>query len=217
VIRAAALLLVTASVVLAAGCGGEGEGFAAKVGDVEVSKEQVEEAVEEITHELEREGKEAPGEGTPARERLERQVLGVLVERARLDQEAEKLGIEVDREEIEERLRDRQGEEGEGGGEEGEGGGEERFLEDAAGAQLVYEKLFARVTASVAVGADEVRQHYERNKSIYTGRTFDDVRDAIRSQLLAERRNAAMKQWLDEIERDYRSKTTYGEGFEDEG
>jgi hypothetical protein len=216
VIRAAALLLVAACVGLAAGCGGGSEeGFAAKVGDVEVSKEQVEEAVEEISHELEREGKKAAKEGTPAFERLERQVLGVLIERARLEQEAKQLGVEVDREEVEERLRGRQGEEGEGEGKEGEGG-EERFLEDAARAQLVYEKLFARVTASVTVDANEVRAHYERNKSIYTGRTFDDVRDAIRSQLLAERRNAAMSQWLDEVARDYRSKTTYGEGFEPE-
>jgi hypothetical protein len=212
VIRAAVLVLVAASVALAAGCGGENkEGFAAKVGDVEVSKEQVEEAVEEITHELEREGKSAPEEGTDARERLERQVVGVLVERARLEQEAEKLGIEVRRDEVEERVRAREGEEGEEGKE-----GEEAFIEEAARAQLVYEKLFARVTARVTVDAAEVRAHYERNEAIYEGNTFDDVRDAIRNQLLGQRRNTAMKEWLDDVEREYRSKTTYAEGFEPE-
>lgn len=206
-LRVPVLLAIAAALALATGCGGESEGFAAKVGDVEVSKEQVEEAVEEITHELEREGKSAPEEGTAARERLERQVLGVLIERTRLEQEAKQLGIEVSRDEVEQRVHAREASKEEG---------EEGFVEDAARAQLVYEKLFARVTASVSVGADEVRRHYERNKKIYKDQTFDDVREAIRNQLLGERRNAAMEQWLTEVEREYRSKTTYGEGFEPE-
>jgi foldase protein PrsA len=42
---------------------------------------------------------------------------------------------------------------------------------------------------------------------------FEQVRNTIRQQLLQERRNTALKQWLDDLKKQYASKITYARGL----
>jgi hypothetical protein len=207
VTRAARAALVACVVLGAAACGGDDGAFAAKVGDATVSVEDVRRAALALSAEREREGKPPIEEGTQEFRRLEQQILGVLVHRARLEQEADELGIDVRSDEIEERM-----EEAEAGGEEE--GEDERFIADQVRASLVEEKLFTHITGNVRVSDAEVRAHFENNaRTLYRGRTFESLRDTIRVQLLGAARNIAWIEWLEQVEREYASKIEYGEGY----
>jgi hypothetical protein len=139
-----ALAATLAAAALLSACGG-GETIA-RVGDRDVSEEDVERLVEFYEEETVREGREPPVEGTEAHRRLEIVLLGQIVYRQQLEQAAaEEFGIELDEEEVEARLE----ESAEGEGEEGEGGEEEgaarAFIENAVRIQLVKEKVAARI------------------------------------------------------------------------
>ena len=127
-----------ALVIVLAGCGG-GEPVA-RVGDEQISEEKVEQLVEHFEEEFAREGREFPAKGSAGYETVERQVLGLLVFRAQLEQAAAKLGIEVDEEEVEERLS-----ESEEASEEGEGEEGEAYFENAMRIQLLREKVAAEL------------------------------------------------------------------------
>jgi FKBP-type peptidyl-prolyl cis-trans isomerase (trigger factor) len=131
---AAAIVLV----IVLAGCGG-GE-TVARVGDEKISEEKVEQLVEHFEEEFAREGREFPAKGSAGYETVERQVLRLLVFRAQLEQAAAKLGIEVDEEEVEERLS-----QSEEAAEEGEGEEGEAYFENAMRIQLVREKVAAKL------------------------------------------------------------------------
>jgi hypothetical protein len=135
-----AALALAATLALAAGCGDEGERAVAHVGGTTITKKQLDETVEHFHEEAQREGKDFPEEGTreftAARDRL----LGLLVYRAELAEEAKRLGVEVSDEQVERRLRA-------GGGEEDERG--DAFARESVRAQLLYERIYRRVTRAV--------------------------------------------------------------------
>jgi transposase InsO family protein len=58
------------------------------------------------------------------------------------------------------------------------------------------------VTGGIKVTDAEVRRYYEQHRALYGSQTLGQVREGIRSQLLGERRNAAMKRWLAQVTRD---------------
>jgi SurA-like N-terminal domain len=177
-----------------AGCGGSSDQTLASVGEQQVTAEQVDGLVEEAVAELRREGKAVPEEKSAGERTLERRALAILVGRARLAQKADDLGVTVSADEIRERI-------GAASPGDSEEEGDSDFVTQQVRAQLLYEKLFARVTGGVAVSAAEVRAHYDRNRALYGSRTFAEVRAGIRDQLLGARRNAAMKLWLERVTR----------------
>jgi SurA-like N-terminal domain len=177
-----------------AGCGGSSDQTLASVGEQQVTAEQVDGLVEEAVAELRREGKAVPEEKSAGERTLERRALAILVGRARLAQKADDLGVTVSADEIRERI-------GAASPGDSEEEGDSDFVTQQVRAQLLYEKLFARVTGGVAVSAAEVRAHYDQNRALYGSRTFAEVRAGIRDQLLGARRNAAMKLWLERVTR----------------
>jgi hypothetical protein len=123
---------------LLSGCGGSET--VATVGDEKISEEKVEQLVEHFEEEFAREGREFPAKGSAGYEAAERRVLGLLVFRAQLEQAAEKLDIEVQEEEVEERLG-----QSEEAAEEGESEGGEAYFENAMRIQLLREKVAAEL------------------------------------------------------------------------
>ncbi len=162
------------------GCEGKGDEAIAHVGGQTITREQVEQTVEHFREEAEREGKDFPEEGTADFDKAEDRLLGLLVYRAELADTAEKLGVEVDDETVERRL--------EAGGESEEEDGEEgeAFIRDSVRAQLLYERIYRRVTENV-VGT---------------------------SPGATARRNEIARRFIARMQREYASKVHYEPGYE---
>jgi SurA-like protein len=189
------LACIAVAVLALAACGGSSSNTLARVGDQKVTTKQVNALVDEVINQLRLEGKAVPAHGSKGEKALERQALAILVGRARLEQKATDLGVKVSDEEVLKRV-------GAGSAAGGEQEGNANFVANQARAQLLYEKLFERVTGGFKVADAEVRRYYEQHRALYGSQTLGQVREGIRNQLLGERRNAAMKRWLAQVTRD---------------
>ena len=185
-------LLALAAVVLIAGCGG-GNKVLARVGDQQVTQKQVDDGIAYLEHEAKAEGHPFPPEGSPERKQAERDLVDLLVRRARFEVKAEQLGIFVSLVEVRARI----------GGEEASIGKVpgEAFHEGTVRAAILYGRLYDRVTRGVTVSVAEARAFYDRHRKAYP-QPFAEVRDTLRGQLLAARKNAAMRRWERQIERE---------------
>ena len=167
--RIARSALIVPLLALAAGCGGDET--VARVNDREVSEADVERVFEHFEEEFKREGRELPEEGSEARHNLERNVLDLIVFRIQLEEAAAKTGIELDEEEVEERVhRAEEAERGaEGGAEDAEGeGGEEG--EEAKAAEAYFEnvvriQLLRELVAAKLGGADALDGWIQKARS----------------------------------------------------
>jgi hypothetical protein len=114
-----------------------------------VTREQVEQAVEHFQEEATREGK-AFEDGPAARKNL----LELLVYRARLEQGAAAMGITVSDEQVEQRMA--------AGGSAEEGDGEDKdaeaFLESSVRAQLVTEAVYRKLADRIRDADPQLRQ-----------------------------------------------------------
>jgi hypothetical protein len=140
--RPAGIALAALTVVLLAGCGGNGNPTVATVGGEAITQKQLDAVVAHFRSEAQREGKTFPDEGNAGFKPLRNRLLGLLVYRAELRQAAERLGVKVSEGEISKRLVTPTG------GEQ-EGGSGDTFPRDSVAAQLLYERIFDRVTRDV--------------------------------------------------------------------
>lgn len=181
----AVLAVAVLAVALLGGRRG-GEDVAARVGDTEITETAVRRTVDRINAELEREGRETAPAGSEGADRLRRSALALLVYRERIEQGAARLGIEVSLDDVRARV---------GGGEEEaeeEGEGAETDALEAVRTQLLYERIFQKVTRDVRVPHAEVVAHRRAGA--------DD--ETILQELLSERKQAAMRAWLARTERE---------------
>ena len=189
--RARALALA-ALALLVAGCGG-GDKVLARVGDQKVTQHQVDDAVAFLDYEANLEGRGFPREGTPERAKAQRDLVDLLIRRARLEIKAEELGVGVSLVEVRARL-----------------GGEENsakpppgvaYQESNVRSALLYGRLYERITRNVTVPDAAVRAFYEAHRAAYP-QPFAQVRETLRSQLLSARRNEVMRRWERQVERE---------------
>ena len=138
------LLPVVAVLALAlAGCDSGGEKAIAHVGKQTITKEQLERTVEHFREEAKNEGKPFPAEGSAGLKQAEDRLLALLVYRAELADQAQTMGIRVADDQVEKRAG--------AGGSEAEADKEGRaFARDSVRAQLLYEAIYSKVTASAA-------------------------------------------------------------------
>jgi hypothetical protein len=137
----------------------------AHVGDAVVTREQLDETVEHFREEAQREGKEFPDEGDPGFRRARAQLLGLLVYRAELSQEAKRLGVRVEDDEVERRLAE--------GGSEEEGDAKEGFARDSVRSQLELEGIAREINRGVTDAAarnEKLRAFLGRMRRTYAGR-----------------------------------------------
>jgi hypothetical protein len=186
------LLALAAAALVLAGCGG-GTNVLARVGDQQVTQKQVDDGITYLEYEAKLEGHAFPAEGTPERKQAERDLVDVLVRRARFEAKAEQLGIFVSLVEVRARI----------GGDEATIGKVpgEAFHEATVRAAILYGRLYDHVTRRVTVSVAEARTFYGRHRKAYP-QPFADVRDTLRGQLLAARKTAAMRRWERQVERE---------------
>lgn len=89
---------------LLAGCGGGGSKTVATVGGDEMTAKQLDALVAHFRAEAKVEGKPFPEEGSAELDKLRNQLLGLLVYRTELEQDAERLGVTVKESEVARRL-----------------------------------------------------------------------------------------------------------------
>ena len=140
--RPAGIALATLTVVLLGGCGGNGNPTVAKVGDESITQKQLDPVVAHFRSEAQREGKSFPDEMSAGFRQLRTRLLGLLVYRSELRQAADRLGLKVTDSEISKRLATS------AGGEQ-EGGSGDTFPRDSVASQILYERIFDRVTRNV--------------------------------------------------------------------
>src|SRR5256885_16167043 len=97
------LALSALCVALLAGCGGGSKGVA-HVGSQEITQQQLDALVKHFRHQAELEGKDFPKDGTTGFVQLRNQLLGLLVYRAELQQAADRLGVKLDQDTVNQRL-----------------------------------------------------------------------------------------------------------------
>lgn len=184
---------VVLAVVVLAGCGG-GNKVLARVGDQEVTQKQVDDAIAYLEYEANLEKRGFPAEGTAERKQAEHDLLELLIQRARYEVEAAKLGIGVSLVEVRARL---------GGGEESNASPPPgtAYHEATVRSTILYGRLYDRITQNVTVSDADVRAFYDAHRSAYS-QPFSEVRDTLRAQLLAARKNEVMQRWQQKIERE---------------
>lgn len=201
----ARLALVASLAALAVSCERPFESeTVAHVGNKSISEEDVERTVEHYEEEFAREGREFPEKGSEAYERLERTALGLLVFRGQLEQAAEEFGVELPEDEVERRVEAARKAEGETEEEEEEGEG---FFEGAVRTQMIREAVARRLFAGLTVSDTELRAAARaRNRP---------ANIALRRELLQERRNAALADWIADARRSV--SVEYEEGWQPSG
>jgi foldase protein PrsA len=170
------LLLAALAAVLAA-CGGGGGGdvpndAVAQVGDRTITQAQFDALLQQAKRSYVSQKRAFPKAGTPEYQTLKNQAVQYLVQRVEFAQEADKLGVKVTDKDVDKRL--------------GEikkqyfGGSESRYkkqlkqqgltedqVRDDIRANLVSEKLFAKVTEKVKVGDADIKKYYDAHQDQY--------------------------------------------------
>jgi hypothetical protein len=204
VIPRALPLVACAAAAAAAGCGGSGDPAVAHVAGRAIPKSALEDTVTHFRAEARREGHDFPADGTARFEVVRAQLLKLLVARAELEAAAAAQGIHVTDAEAEQRLASSSAEPGEG---------TDAFAVSTARGQIVEERLFAEATRGVAVPAAAARAYYRAHRSTYGDASFGSVAASIRSQLLATRKNEAMRRWLAAMHRRLDPTISYAKGY----
>jgi hypothetical protein len=140
--RPAGIALAALTAVLLVGCGGNGNPTVAKVGGESITQKQLDAVVGHFRSEAQREGKSFPDEKSAGFNQLRNRLLGLLVYRTELSQAADRFGLTVTDSEISKRLVTP-------AGSEQEGSSGDTFPRDSVASQILYERIFDRVTSEV--------------------------------------------------------------------
>ena len=203
--RRAARSVVVSTVLLgalAAGCGASNDDDkpVAYVADRVVTKGQLDAAVEHLREEEKREG-HTPELGDPDTRAARNHLLVLLVYRAQLDEAAARLQIDVSEDEVDARV----AELAESKDEEEEK--DDESARSTARAQVVYRKLYDRVTQNIRVSESEVNRYLRATGAPQRRRA------AVRANLLADKRNRAMRLWIVENDRRLAPRIRYAPGY----
>ena len=179
---------VLLAVIVLAGCGGSDQDVPADavaiVDSEEIPKRDYDALIAQARKSYANQKREFPAAGSKEFQTLRNQAVQYLVQRELFEQKADDLGIDVTDEQVDARL--------------------EQFLKQYFGgdkkkldrqlatqgmtreqvraevrAQLVSERLFAKVTADAKAGDDEIVKYYEKNKQQYSQPESRDVRHIL--------------------------------------
>jgi hypothetical protein len=147
--------------------GGHSNPAVAHVGGEEITRDQLDATVDHFRKAAESEGMPFPDEKSARFRTVRNRLLGLLVYRTELAQAARRLGLHVTNIQVLRRMSP--------GGEGEEGGSTDRFQYDTVKTQLLYERIYAKVTRGI--NAPTIPERIAR-------------------------KNAAMKRYLDKLERE---------------
>src|SRR3954454_5332250 len=154
------LALAAVGVALLTGCGGGGHKTVADVGNQQITQQQLDALVQHFRHEAQLEGKDFPQDGTKGFVALRNQLLGLLVYRAELQQAADRLGVKVEQDALNQRLAAAQN----GGEQEGDSNGD-TYNRDSIESELLKEGIAAKVTRDVS-GKTAAERAARRNQAL---------------------------------------------------
>ena len=182
--KRAALLL--AALVLA-GCGGDEEVPADAVAVVdgeEIARSDYEALIAQAKRSYQNQKREFPAAGSQEFQTLRNQAVQFLVQREQFEQEAAELDVEVTEKQVNDRLAQIQkqyfgGDKAKYEKQLKEQGLTERQVRNDIRAQLISEKIFAKVTGEVKVTDAQVEGYYEKNKSQYSQPQSREVRHIL--------------------------------------
>jgi hypothetical protein len=201
-----AALLVACSVAAAtAGCGGSSDPAVAHVAGQGVRKSTLDDTVTHFRVESRNEGHDFPKPGTARYRVVQGQLLRLLVARAELEAAAAREGVHATYAEALKRLK--------APSTADPGEGPDAFAVATARAQIVQERLFAKVTRGVSASAADARAYYRSHRAAYGSASFASVATSVRTQVLAQRRNAAMQRWLSAMHRRLDPTIGYAKGY----
>jgi SurA N-terminal domain len=155
--------------------GGHSSPPVAHVDDQTITRDQLAAVVDHFRKEYEAEGKPFPGEKSSNFRALQDRLLTLLVYRAELEQAASRLGINISNIQVLRTLN---------ANSEGEEHDTSEFAYDTVKAQLLYERIYAKVTEGIS---------------------------APNTTELSARRNAAMTRYIDKLKRE--TKVRYEPGY----
>jgi foldase protein PrsA len=190
-------------VLALAGCGGDEDVPADAVAVVdgeEISRSDYEALINQAKTSYKKQKREFPAAGSQEFQTLRNQAVQFLVQREQFEQEAGELDVEVTDKQVDDRLAQIQkqyfgGDKAKYEKQLKEQGLTERQVRNDIRAQLISEKIFARVTREVKVGDAEIASYYAKNKAQYSQPESREVRhilvktkaqaDDLRAQLQA--------------------------------
>lgn len=182
------LVLVVLGVLVAAGCGGSDSsvpsGAVAVVDGSEISKAELDALLGRAKKSYTAQKREFPKAGTAEYQSLQTQAVAFLVQRAEYSKEAESLGLSITDKEIDARIA--QYKKTYFGNDQkkldkqlvDQGYTNDTFRADIR-AQLVSEKLYARITKDVTVTDAEIKKYYDQNASQYATPESREVRHIL--------------------------------------
>lgn len=175
--------------LLAAGCGGGGDDevpadAVASVDGEPIKKTEFDQLLSQAKKSYENQQRDFPQAGSQEYQTLKNQAVQFLVQRRQFEQEAEELGIEITEQQVEDRLEQIKKQYFGGDQKKYETQLKEQGLSDAQvrndiRAQLVSEKIFAKVTEDVKVSDEDVERYYKENKANYTQAESREVRHIL--------------------------------------
>src|SRR2546423_6736370 len=130
-----------------AGCGSGGGKNVATVGSTPIGQKQLDSLVDHFRKEAEGEGRSFPKQGTDAYRVQRNDLLGLLVYREELRQAAKRLGVNVSEDEISKRLA--------AAGQTGEEQNGDSYAHDSIEAQLLYGRIYRKLTRRVKAKTPE--------------------------------------------------------------
>ena len=188
-----AAAVVALAIVAVVRSGGSGDKTIQTVGGHKITREDLDLTVEHFHEEADREGRPFPAKGTREYESVHRIVLGLLIDQSAIQAAASRLGVHVTEAQVRARTA--------GSGESEEGGdirvkAEAAFDRATARTQLAEEGVSRRLTAGLTVPSSAVHTYYRTHRRLYGSTSYTRIAPTIRSQLLAQRRNAVLARWL---------------------
>lgn len=180
--------LILAAVLLAAGCGGSSKSVPANavavVGDDTITKTQFNELLDGAKRTYAARKTPFPKPGTQQYKSLQDQAMQYLVQQSELEQKAKDLGVAVTVKDVDDRLKQIKT--------QYFGGSEKRYedqlkqqglteaqIRNDLHAQILSEKLYAKVTGDVKVADADVKKYYDEHKSTYEQKASRDVRHIL--------------------------------------
>ena len=183
------LLFAVATVALAAGCGGAstaslGADDIAVVGSKPITKEKFQELMGRAQKSYAAQKRDFPKPGSTEYEQLKGQAITFLVQQTEVEEQAEKMGIDVGDDKVDKEIARYK--------KQFYGGSDERYQKaikqqgltedqarDAIRQNLVSQALFKKVTGDVKVTNAEIREYYATHKTQYVQPESRDVRHIL--------------------------------------
>jgi hypothetical protein len=197
----------------AAGCGSDSadDKVVAVVAGTPIHSSQLDRALAHARATAQRANRSFPGADDPAFRRTRHAILQQLVLNLEVSKAATRLGVAVPTAAVYEFAEEQQGEESEGA----PTAEDPAYARSTVRARLLYEAVARKVTAAARVRPREVERYYRAHRAELERITTSPARARLYAEtfLLRRRQAAMMQRWVSALERRFRPRVRYSEGY----